>query len=296
MRSHPRIAAALSLLLLLTPAPPLTAQVEEDEYAQTPTDLAELTGPEDNSGIAFVTYLRHEDPTREETHLLMDKVESREGLLAISHAMLIIDANGGNRGTFHRRTYYSQNGDFVRRDVLMVGREQTETRLLIPDDGAFLLTRTFTSNLAPDSTISEQEELPPIDESAIPEDWLPLAYAYHLSHQHQSFAIRTQEYGGGDYSTLYIVDDVGTETIVIAGEQKVAHVLMVRITLESTQHNAHKPDGWEDILLQEYVLEDGSTVQTRRESDELTLEYLPAPSGDIETILDKLPVLDEPED
>jgi hypothetical protein len=293
MRITTRLAAALSLLLLLTPIPPLAAQPDEDEYAETPTDLAELLGHQDNSGVTYVAYLSHEDPARKDRHLLLEKVEHREHLITFSQAMLVIDANDEARGVYYRRTYYSRSGDFVRRDVRTVGREQSETSLLLPDDGVFLLTRTFTSNLAPHNTISDQEELPPIHESAIPEDWLPLAYAYHLRHQHQSFAIRTHDYGDSDYLTLHIVEDVGTETVLVAGEQKVAHVFMVRITLESMQHDGHKPDGWEDILLQEYVLEDGTTVQTRRESGDVTLEYLPASPEDIESLLDRLPTLEE---
>ncbi|XAM00767.1 hypothetical protein OT109_05115 [Phycisphaeraceae bacterium D3-23] len=298
MHHFPRIAAVLSVLLLLTSAPPLAAQVaqvEEDEYAETPTDLGELLADVPDSDAPSLSYLRHETPTRDKTLLLSDQVAFEDSTLAVSHAMIVLDASGEVDGVFHRRTRYSSNGELIRRDVRNDGRDQSETRSLIPDDETYLLTRTFASVHAPGVTKTDQESLTPIHESAIPNDWVPIAYAYHLRHGHTSFVVRTQEWGS-DSLLVHYVEDIGVETVEVAGVEKAAHVLMVHITLEPLPGSTRDIDGWDGIHLQEYAFLNGATFQTRRESGDMTLEYLPATAEETELLLESLPPLDQPED
>lgn len=254
MRRFHCIATAVSLLLLLTPAPPLSAQAEEDEYAETPTDLAELL-KEATDDVLYDFIIDSSGPNDLRV-ITKHRCERTETCWHFSRREWMIGFNQTSRTDWR----YSPEGVLIRYKLTSWSTVTTLTREVIQEGDSQDWIRRYEPNddREPETFRDTIEVYRP--ENAIPDTWLTLAIAYHLRQENSSFIIRTHTIPGPGLVAVYAADNTGTEMIDLHGEQVSAHVLVVDIYQEL---DGERVEGGSLAEVTMYVLDDGSIASDR---------------------------------
>ncbi|MFI4859990.1 MAG: hypothetical protein ACIAXF_04830 [Phycisphaerales bacterium JB063] len=277
MRITPRLAAALSLLLLLllTTAPPLVAQADEVEYAETPTNLRELIGEDQPDGVIY--------------DYILDSTFSANGARTLTQQTCEQDDDGwhftkrewmiGYNQTARTDWHFSPTGELVEYMLVSWSPATTLTRQVVRDCDSQEFIRKYEPNDDRESeTFSDTIEIYRADD-AIPDAWLTLAFAYHIRQEHEQFIIRTHTIPGPSMILVHTAENTGTETIQLHGEQTTVHVLVVDIYQEV---DGQRVEGGSLAEATMYVLPDGSIAADRWEerSTNMTREAVTADEVD----------------
>jgi len=255
MRITTRLAAALSLIILLTPAPPLAAQTEEDEYAETPTHLGELLPEEGVAATAYEFYLYEADSNV----LWTWKSYEEDGRHVVT--MCTDTAGLPIRNTRACTVYTTPEGEFAEYLFNHFNTIDTQRYRAIRDGDQIRIGHGYVR----DWDSLEPQDYTPLD-NAIPWPWLPLALAYHLRASHEMFEVRaTARRCWGYASSVRVMrfEHVGTETVEVDRAEHTAHVLMMHAHQEFNGEQQDNPRNEPHSLW--YVLENGVVVKMMHE-------------------------------
>jgi len=257
-----RITAALSLFLLLTPAPPLAAQTEEDEPAQTPTDLAELLGPAGIESLSRDWYL--EVTTSGFHDVIRYRIVQENDQLHFIRSYWNITADRELSEVTRSTFKYSLQGEFIRIDSLTRKKGIYISWSNVLEDGQVHATIAING----EQTHEDVYDLPTSPET-IPDHWLPIALAYHIRSGNESWIIQTQtenqdRHAGKTYRGIR----VGPQMIEFQGEEVEAHAFRIQMQLTDRRFVPIEvfPEGQEDARAEKeegpiaLVLADGTVV------------------------------------
>lgn len=271
------LTASLTLTLGLAAAPLAVAQdaaAVDEQVATTPTALTNLLGPDGLDAVESDFYLNMQmnapgpaegGPGLEDS-LMHWRSETEDGRLVFT--MRMSDLRGGGNT---ERYVFTEAGEFLERSrsTFAPGYQSSDTAVREGDE---VRTRTqFSIDGEPSESEEETHPYAPMTDT-IPSAWMQLAFAYHLREEHEQFVIRMSDDVIGEMSFVQVfhAEDIGTETVEIAGEAYEAHVLLLTV---STEMDGEPLDGGVDDeqTMQMYVLADGSIVRMRAEFDGMTM-------------------------
>ncbi|MEM9416495.1 MAG: hypothetical protein AAGA29_13615 [Planctomycetota bacterium] len=271
MKSHPlriALACSLSLPLGVAVAPPALAQdaaaVDED-IATTPTDLAELLGPDGLEGAAGEFYLRLHAP---------DFGGDVEGVMhwriVVEDGRLVLTMNETQgHGVTVRRQVFAADGAFIESSKHHTGSESTRFETAVREGDTVQMTRGRTTadwESEPREDVVDYEPLVDL----VPDAWMPIVLAYHIREGHEQFTFRMSEIYSRQsrYVEVVYAEHIGTEVIDVLGEEVEAHVLMVTMHSERDGETLERPEAVQEMQM--YVLADGSIVRMRMEMEGMT--------------------------
>lgn len=254
LKSVHRFATMISLLLLNMLAPPLYAQAEDDEPAQTPTDLAVLLG---NDFAAYNVFVQRSDELMNHSIITQEQCEKDGDFVVFVKRTWNLRSGSTSR----RRWVYTIEGTLV--EYESASWTQPGESMVIgcrSEDGDFSLTgyrQSDSAFLFPEIIHRVMDVDADGAFETIPDFWLRIALMYHIREENRQFIIRMQLMPGFGPTLVYTVEHVGTEEIKHLGQFCSTHVLTVSSQLERDGQPVMDIPSRNGIM---YVLPDGSVA------------------------------------
>lgn len=269
-----RTALAASIALGLAPALSVSAQADaaavNDGVVTTPTDLAELLGPDGLEGAQAESYLHMQVTGQVNDSSVMHWALTVQDGRLISTMRTLQSADSSNV----QRQVYTGDGAFVESSSDFQSPDYKSSTTMVREGETVRVTSSSSFDGQPggpeDSQVEVVDYQPMAD--ALPTAWLPIVLAYHIREGHEQFTTRMHDdpTGRSDFVQVFTAEDIGTERVEVGGEEVEAHVMMLTV---STEMGGEAFDGGVDDeqVMQLYVLADGTIIKMRMEMEGMTM-------------------------
>lgn len=223
----------LAVLLCLTHA----AWAQDADQAQTPTSLLELLPDGDINAVTLDFWMVSESKSDfeqagfEQTSLIHYSIQPIDGELVISMRHMEMDGSFG----LHTTINYSAEGQ-----VVYYSRESDRLGSVegVVEDGSLVITPVPDPDALPGDEQPETRTIPLEDiEGFVPHDLMPLVFAYHIRQGHTAYRCAIGDVSDSEDTGELVVEDLGTETVELDGEQHEAHRLSLGFEHEFGESN-----------------------------------------------------------